>query len=642
MKTANRGVIVFASAALSVVCLVGVSGQELSAEAKEKAAAEAKAKRDALTFENNARTIVFYDRSGKRTGSLGERELYRKAVMSPDRSRVAIFKSDLANESGDVFVLDVATGASTRLTTSARTEWVSAPVWSPDSSRIAYVAMRKGQEGIYVRPSIGQGPEELLYKNPSAFLNLSDWSSDGRFLTFAMSDMSGGRLFTLPLEGGADRKPAEIFRSELQIFDPRFSPDGRFLSYLMVDKANRGEVFVRPVDPAASGGPWQISEGSFALDVRPVPLRGAFWRGDGRELYYLARDQAVMVAEVSTSPTFSFTKPKVLFRQESNVPDRLAFVSADGERFLAFPPPRSQQLQQITIFNRQGEPVQKVGEPGLYSSPSFSPDAARLLVKKNDLQTGQADLWTIDLATGTNTRITNDTFPKENSVWSADGKYIYYSSFRNEDFPVHRRASDGSGDEELVFSYTPGAFVAVSDISPDGKILVCNSGGTILFVPLTGDLAARKEIEFLREEFFDGFGRLSPDGRFMAFLSDETRPEGGEVYVRTIDAARSQPGDGKWRVSTAGAAGVPGDDFNFAAMLHWRADGKELFFRGLNLEANELLMMSVDVATSPTFTAAAPKLLFKLPGPIGNTLGNISRDGQRFVFAVNVPAAGTR
>jgi hypothetical protein len=76
--------------------------------------------------------------------------------------------------------------------------------------------------------------------------------------------------------------------------------------------------------------------------------------------------------------------------------------------------------------------------------------------------------------------------------------------------------------------------------------------------------------------------------------------------------------------------------------LHWRADGKELFFRGLNLESNELLVMSVDVATSPTFTATAPKLLFKLPGPLGGSLGNISRDGQRFVFAVNVPDAGAK
>jgi Tol biopolymer transport system component len=260
----------FAAVALGFACLpAGVSGQELSADAKDKAAAEARAKRNALTFENNATTIVFYDRSGKRTGSLGERALYEETVMSPDRSRVAIVKDDLPNESADLFVLDVATGASTRLTTSARTEFVMAPVWSPDSSRIAYVTIRTGQEGVYVRPSNGQGPEELLYKHPGAFLDLSDWSSDGRFLTFAISDLSGGTLYTLSLEGTAERKPVEIVHSDLRMFEPRFSPDGRFVSYVMIDKANRGEVFVRPVDPAAAGGPWQIS------DAAPAARSGA-------------------------------------------------------------------------------------------------------------------------------------------------------------------------------------------------------------------------------------------------------------------------------------------------------------------------------------------------------------------------------
>lgn len=624
MRTATRAATVFAAVALGVVCLPArLSGQELSAEAKDKAAAEARTKRNALTFDNNATTIVFYDRSGKRTGTLGERAMYEETVMSPDRSRVAIVKDDLANESADLYVLDVATGASTRLTTSARTEFVMAPVWSPDASRIAYVTIRKGQEGIYVRSANGQGPEELLYKHPGAFLNLSDWSSDGRFLTFANSDLSGGRLYTLPLDAIGERKSVEIFHSDLRLFEPRFSPDGRFLSYVVIDKANRPEVFVRPVDPAATGGPWQISDGSSG---------SAFWRRDGKELYYVARDRAVMVAQVSTSPAFSFTKPTVLFRQEAKLPDRVAYVSADGERFLALPPPRGPQLQQITIFNRQGQPVQKVGEPGLFSGPSFSPDGTRLLVTKNDLQSGQSDLWTIDLASGKDTRLTNDTYPRANPLWSPDGKYIYYSSLRDGDFPVFRRPSDGSGSEELMFRYTPGAFVAVSDVSPDGKSLVCDSGGVILVVPLTGDPASRKEIEFLREEFTDGVGRLSPDGRFMAFRSDEAQAERGEVYVRAFNASTGLPGTGKWRVSKDGVN----------AMLHWRADGKEIFFRGLNLESNELLVMSVDVTTSPTFTAATPKVLFKLPGPLGGNLGNISRDGQRFVFAVNVPAASTR
>ena len=275
MKTARYIAIAFTAASLVRGPFAGfAAAQELSAEAKASEAAEARAKRNALQFENNATTLVFYDRSGKRTGGLGERALYGETVLSPDRSRVAVVIQDLANESADLFVLDAASGAKTRLTTSARTEFVMAPVWSPDGRRIAYVTIRKGQEGIYVRAASGEGSEELLYRNPGAFMNLSDWSSDGRFLSFAISDLKGGTLYVLPLDGGRDRTPVEVFHSDLRLFGPRFSPDGRFLSYIVVDQANRTEVFVRPVDSATTGGPWQISDGSFST---------GFWRRDGTE-----------------------------------------------------------------------------------------------------------------------------------------------------------------------------------------------------------------------------------------------------------------------------------------------------------------------------------------------------------------------
>jgi Tol biopolymer transport system component len=620
-KTRHIAFVLAAMALLRAPLPSSAAAQELSAEAKSKEAADARAKRNALNFENSATTIVFFDRSFKRTGGVGERAIYDEVVLSPDGSRVAVCMEDLANESADLFVLDVASGAKTRLTTSARTEFVMAPVWSPDGSRIAYVTIRNGQEGIYARAANGQGSEELLYKNPGAFMNLTDWSPDGRFLTFAISDLKGGALYVLPLESGRDRKPVEITHSDLRMFSPRFSPDGRFLSYTVIDKSNRGEVFVRAIDPATTGGPWQISDGSSSM---------AFWRRDGKELYYLARDQSMMVADVSTSPAFSFTKPKVLIRQQAAVPERIAYVSSDGERFLVLPRPRGPQLQQVTIFDRRGQVVQKVGEPGFYNQPSFSPDGRRLLVAKGDLQTGQSDLWTIELASGTATRLTNDTLPKNGPLWSPDGKYIYFTSLRNGDWPVLRRPSDGSGSEELVFRYTPGAGLNVTDIAPDGRFIVCDSGGVILVVPLAGDPESRKAIEYLRDEFTDNVGRLSPDGKFLAFRSDEAKPERGEVYVRPFTATPARPGEQKWQVSKDGVN----------AMLHWRADGKEIFFRGMNLESNDLRVMSVDVATTPAFSAASPKLLFTLPGPVGGNLGNISRDGQRFVFAVNVSANG--
>jgi Tol biopolymer transport system component len=626
MNCARMAVI---SASLCLVALAGrAPGQELNAEAKSKEAVEARTKRNALFFQNNASILTFLDRYGKRTGQTGARALYETAVLSPDGQRVAAIMDDLDNESADLWVFDGTTGASQRLTTSIRTEFVDTPVWSHDGNQLAYVAMRKGQEGVYVRAANGQGAEEHLYKNPGAFMDLSDWSSDGRFLTFAISDLKGGSLYILPLAGGPERKAIEIFHSDLRISRPHFSPDGRYVSYVVRDKAEKQEVFVRPVDPSVNAGPWQISDGSFSP---------GYWVRGGKELYYVARDHSIMAAEVSTSPFFSSSKPKVLFRQRVAVPDDLMFISADGERFLVLPPARGQELQQITIFDQGGQVVKKVGEPALYSIGAFSPEGNRLLVMKKDLDTGQEDLWVLSIDTAKATRITDDTRFKTTPLWSPDGKDVLYTALLDGDWPVYRKAADGTGKEELLFRYTPGAFVALSDVSQDGKFLVCDSGGVILLVPLiVSDPAARKPIEYLREEFDDGTGRLSPDGRFIAYRSDEAKPERFEIYVRPFDAAKPAPDDKKWQVSKDG---VLGD--NFGAMLHWRGDGKEILFRAQELDSNDLVMMAADVETTPAFRVGTPKLLFRLPGPITGCLGAVSRDGQRFVLPVNVPADKT-
>ena len=614
--------------AAASVCLAQAPAPAASAEKgqpadeKEKARLEARAKQNARNFENNATTIAFYDRTGKRTGSIGERALYEQIVLSPNHKSVAAIKVDQANESADLYIMDAATGAATRLTTSAKTEFVMGPVWSPDSRHIAYVTIRSGQEGVYVRAADGQGPEELLYKNPGAFLNLSDWSSDGRFLAFAKSDLKGGVLYLLPVDGTGQSQPAEVFHSEQRMFGPKFSPDGRYLSYMLVDQANQSEIYVRPVDSSVKDGPWQISQGSMGM---------AYWKHDGKELYYTSRDRSIMVAEISESPKFSFTKPKLLFRPPGAVPMRIADISGDGEKFLALPPPRGPQLQQLTIFDREGKLVTKVGEPGVYGTPVFSPDGTRLLVSKGDVQRGQQDFWTIDIASGKSTQVTKDTWVKVNPLWSPDGRRIYYSSMREKgDWGIYRRPADGTGSEEFLFQYTPGAFLNLSDISADEKYLICESGGVILTVALTGsDAMARKPVETLREEWDDSVGRLSPDGRWIAFRSDEAQAERGELYIRPIDLATGTVSKEKWQVSKDG----------INAMIHWRADGKEIFFRGQNLNSNDLWVMSAEVSTTPAFHAGTPKLLFKLPGPQSGNLGNTSRDGQRFVFAVNVPAS---
>jgi Tol biopolymer transport system component len=628
MKISVHIAVILTATCLSLAQNSGqVVGQGLSEEAKSKDVAEARAKRNAQQFQNKASVLTFLDRYGKPTGKVGQKAMYDSALLSPDGKHLAATKQDLDNESQDLFVLDVVTGKETRLTTSARTEFVYAPVWSPDSKRLAYVSMRAGKQRVYAQAANGQGSEEFLFNNPGMFMDLSDWSQDGQFLTFSISDIKGGDLYVLNV-ADPDHKPIAIFHSDLRIFESRFSPDGRYLSYLLLDKADKAALFVRTADPTANAGPWQISDGSRSP---------GFWVNGGQALYYMALDRSMMAAEVSTSPAFSFNKPRLLFREAVPVPDDLMHISADGERFLVLPPALGQQLQQLTVFDQGGKVLKKVGEPALYSLGAFSPDGNRLLVMKEDLKTGQKDLWVLDIDTASATRISDDTRTKVTPLWSLDGKYIYYSALLDGDWPIYRKASDGTGKEEVLFRYTPGAFVGLSDISPDGKFLICDSGGVILLVPLTlSDPAARQPVDYIRDEFQNGTGRLSPDGRFIAYRSDEAKPERFEIYVRPFDAAKPVVDEKKWQVSKDGVFG--NNIFFDTPMLHWRGDGKEIFFRGQELDSNDLVMMAADVETTPTFRVGAPKMLFRLPGPVDGSLGAVSRDGQRFVLPINVPA----
>ena len=617
----------------------------LTAEERDQAL---RVKRIAEEFEGDARMLTVFDRQGKVVTTVGERAIYNQPVFSPDRTRLVVAKDDLEIETEDIWVLDVATGNSTRITSSQAREPAWTPVWSPDGSQVAYVALRGGYEGLYRKASNGEGAEELLYQHPGAGLGLADWSLDGRFLSFSTTDLSGGTLYVLPLAGDGERNPIEVFRSESQLRGPRLSPDSRFLSYAS-DQSGKNEVYVRPFDPSAGAGataatgPWQVSDQGVVTADSRQRQGAALWRRDGKEMYYVAADRGVMVVEVRAAPQFEFGKPKLLFRLSEAVPvtPNSASVSQDGEQ-VVIAVPHAPVLQQITVLDRQGKVLGRAGEPGRYQNPALSPNGTRVAVQRNVPQTGDMDIWTFDVASGKGTPITNDTSPDIAPIWSPDGRQVAYVSQRGSFFSIYRKAWDGTGNEEQLFQYTPGADLWPTDWSADGKFLTFHDGcfGVLHVVPLGGDQKAleREAMEWLRDEYNVAQARFSPDSRFLAYLSNEGKTSEEinsnifDVYVRPFDASKSDVsvrGEKPVQVSTAGALG----------MIFWRQDGKEMYYLTPDWE-----VMAVDITTTPAFHAGTPKLLFKLPGRLplpGNPeqWKNVSSDGQRFVFTINVPVS---
>jgi Tol biopolymer transport system component len=614
--------------ALFLLPPVSVSGQ--SDADKAKARADQRARGIALNRENNAQVLHLYDRQGKIVATINERDFYNQPTISPDKTRIAVIRNYPENETADAWVLDVATGKSTRITTAGqRRELTRAPVWSPDGKQLAYVSLRGGTEGLYRRAANGEGPEELLHKHAGFGMNLMGWSLDGKYLSYFTTDLSGGILYLLPLEGSGERKPVEAFRSTSTVQGARLSPNSRFLSY-MSNQSGRPEMYVRPVDPSGqgtlSGGPWQVStDGGLGM---------GFWREDGKQFYYLAADRGFMAVDVSTSDVFEFSKPKLLFR----LPDALgvsvgtASISRDGERFVVAAPEKP-RLQQITVFDRQGKILKKVGDPGNYGQANLSPDGAHVVAMRNDSKTSQLDIWTYDVATGKGYPITNDTENQNAPIWSPDGKQVAYVSTTQRGMPsIYRKAWDGSGNAEQLFTYTPGAGMVLTDWSPDGKFMAFWTQ-VLVVVPLQGQSAAeRKGIEWLREAYNVLHGRFSPDMRHIAYITDQEENGKLQLYVRPFDAAKPEnPPPGEIVQVSADTMG----------MIGWRGDGKEMYFLQPDPKNADVHVMAVDVTTAPAFKAGAPRLLFKLQGPLaGNSLQwkSASSDGQRFAFAVNVPA----
>ena len=278
--------------------------------------------------------------------------------------------------------------------------------------------------------------------------------------------------------------------------------------------------------------------------------------------------------------------------------------------------------QRLTMLDRAGTVVATIGEPGLYTQAAFSPDASRLAVIRTDIETGNPDVWTFDVATGRGQPVTSDAFVDSAPVWSPDGKMIAYSSVRDGATTVVRRAADGSGSEEVLLRQEAGNGAILTDWSLDGRFLTFWSNQGLFILPLTG---TRQPLRI-----GDGRGaRFSPDGRWLAYNGPDSSQAGRfHVFVRPLDGAAlgtTSPSSVR-QVSQAHAIGG----------IAWRDDGRELYF--LSQAPPAQTMMAADMTGSEP---SSPRPLFQAPPGLG-AVAQLSRisspDGQRFVFPVTAPA----
>jgi Tol biopolymer transport system component len=265
--------------------------------------------------------LVWFDRSGKQIGKLGEQGDYGDLELSPDGTRAAVSLLDPASRTRDIWLFDVARNLRTRFTFDPADELGS--VWSPDGSRVVFNSRRKGQLDLYQKASSGAGGEDVLLSDSLFDKHPTSWSPDARFILYmAFGGTTGTDLWALPLFG--DRKPFPFLQTQFNEAAGQFSPDGRWIAYISA-QSGRNDVYVAPFP--GPGGTWQISTAGGA---------NPRWRRDGKEILYLALDNKLMAAAVNgQSSGFEVGAVRPLFDVRQRPGQRSSFdVSADGQRFL--------------------------------------------------------------------------------------------------------------------------------------------------------------------------------------------------------------------------------------------------------------------------------------------------------------------
>ena len=270
------------------------------------------------------RQLTWFDRAGRKLGTLGEPGHYASQALSPDEKSVAVCREESATNR-DIWIMDVATGASRRLTFDPHDD--CGPTWSPDGKRIVFFSDRRGVREIYRKRTDGAGDDELLVASQDFALQPEGWSRDGRFLSYKVATPGrNGDIFLLPLSG-----PREVtLRFASRRLRPcescsALAPNGRFLAYHS-DESGRVEVYVREITPQGQPGPgkWQISNGAAGLHLR--------WRPDGREILFFGPSALMAVDVRADGPTFRFGPPRPLgVRRASRFP-RLRALGRQARR----------------------------------------------------------------------------------------------------------------------------------------------------------------------------------------------------------------------------------------------------------------------------------------------------------------------
>jgi len=464
------------------------------------------------------------------------------------------------------------------------TDGASYPFWSADSRSIGFFDGSKLK-----RIDIAGSPPRVL---ADAANRGGTWNSSG---TILFTRNTATPIFRIPEAGGT---PVAVTKLEKQTSHryPYFLPDGRHFLFLALGAPETAGIHLGVLDePEVTRLTAADSAAIFALG------KVLFIRGGTLLAQTLDVEKRMLVGEPETvADSVAFEAASYGAASSASTTGLLAYRTGGATR------------RQLIWYDRTGKKVGTMGPPDeSLLVPNMSSDGTRVVVWR--VTQGNADIWMLDAERMT--RLTFEPSLDRYAIWAPDGKRVAFDSARTGSRNLYEMSVDAPGSEKLLFESAQDK--VVNDWSPAGRHVVFNSadpqtGWDLWALPLDGD---RKPFPFLRTKFDERRAIFSPDGKWVAYTSNESGQQ--EVYVRPF------MGTGQWQVSTGGGA-----------FSKWARDGKELYYFAPD---GSLIAAPVRV-NGATIQPGTPVTLFRTRAVGGGTDINqgiqfdVSRDGR---FLVN-------
>jgi Tol biopolymer transport system component len=301
------------------------------------------------TGDQQSTRLAWFDRSGKSLGAISEPAGHHEPSLSRDGTKILFGRSEGAGGE-DLYLQDLSRGSTTRLTFDPAQDGTS--VFSPDESQIVFYSARSDFGSLYRKSSSGGGNEERLLDGQDRIIFPDSWSRDGKYLLF---EKGGGAktkidLWVLPMTG--DMTPYPYLETPYEETHAQFSPDGRWVAYASVE-SGKPEVYIQSFP--IGGGKWQVST---AGGDQPQ------WRGDGKEIFYLAADRMLMSVSIAGAASLQIGRPTPLFQAAvplTGIADaRNSYVpTSDGQRFLINMLADTTNSQPLTLVLNWGSDLKK-------------------------------------------------------------------------------------------------------------------------------------------------------------------------------------------------------------------------------------------------------------------------------------------